>query len=80
MAVLKRKGDPLIQRIKILEFEMIEPKIIRPDSLGECRFDSPFKARRQRFYSDEDGVILWMSWSFSSWQAHAKNFSLIRKT
>ena len=36
---------------------MIEPKIIRPDSLGECKFDSPFQSKRQRFYSDEDGVI-----------------------
>ncbi len=32
-------------------------KIIPIDSLGECKFDSPFKAQRQKFYSDEDGVI-----------------------
>jgi len=32
-------------------------KIIPIDSLGECNADSPFKAKRQRFYSDEDGVI-----------------------
>jgi len=32
-------------------------KIIPIDSLGECKFDSPFKVKRQKFYSDEDGVI-----------------------
>lgn len=36
---------------------MIEPKMIRTDSLGECKYNSPFKAERQRFYSDDDGVI-----------------------
>ena len=33
-------------------------KIIPIDSLGECKIDSPLKAKdRQRFYSDSDGVI-----------------------
>ncbi len=32
-------------------------KIIPIDTLGECNVDSPFKAQRQKFYSDEDGVI-----------------------
>jgi len=32
-------------------------KIISIDTLGECKVDSPFKSKRQRFYSDEDGVI-----------------------
>ncbi len=36
---------------------MNQPKIIPIDSLGECKFNSPFKAKRQRFYSDDDGVI-----------------------
>ena len=32
---------------------MIEPKIIRPDSLGECKFDSPLKDDISRFYENE---------------------------
>jgi len=32
-------------------------KIIPIDALGGCKIDSPFKAQRQRFYSDDDGVI-----------------------
>ncbi len=33
-------------------------KIIPIDTLGECKVDSPFKAKcRQRFYNDADGVI-----------------------
>ncbi len=32
-------------------------KIIPIDSLGECKTDSPFQAKRQRFYGDDDGVI-----------------------
>lgn len=32
-------------------------RIIPIETLGEGRYDSPFKARRQRFYSDDDGVI-----------------------
>lgn len=32
-------------------------RIIPIETLGECKIDSPFKAGRSRFYSDEDGVI-----------------------
>lgn len=32
-------------------------RIISIDTLGEGKYDSPFKAKRQRFYSDDDGVI-----------------------
>lgn len=32
-------------------------RIIPIDTLGECKIDSPFKAQRQKFYSDHDGVI-----------------------
>lgn len=32
-------------------------KTISIDNLGDCRYNSPFKAKRQRFYTDEDGVI-----------------------
>ena len=32
-------------------------KVIPIDTLGECKFDSPFKAKRQNFYCDENGVI-----------------------
>lgn len=32
-------------------------KVISIDTLGECKYDSPFKAQRQQFYNDEDGVI-----------------------
>lgn len=31
--------------------------IVSIDTLGECKVDSPFQAKRQRFYSDENGVI-----------------------
>ena len=36
---------------------MSDLKVIRPDSLGECNYNSPYKANRQRFYSDDEGVI-----------------------
>jgi len=32
---------------------MIDPKIIRPDSLGECKFESPLVADISRFYENE---------------------------
>lgn len=32
-------------------------KIIPIDTLGECKVDSPYTAKRQRFYDDGDGVI-----------------------
>ena len=32
---------------------MTEPKIIRPDSLGECTYDSPLKEELSRFYENE---------------------------
>jgi len=32
-------------------------KIIPIDVLGDCTVDSPYQAKQQRFYSDEDGVI-----------------------
>lgn len=32
---------------------MIQPKIIRPDSLGECKYDSPLLADISRFYDNE---------------------------
>ena len=32
-------------------------KVICPDSLGECNYNSSCKADRQRFYSDDEGVI-----------------------
>jgi 6-phosphofructokinase 1 len=32
---------------------MSDPKIIRPDSLGECKYDSPLKADINRFYQNE---------------------------
>jgi len=32
-------------------------KMIPIDTLGKCHVDSPFKAKRHRFYKDEDGVI-----------------------
>lgn len=33
------------------------PKITPVDTLGECRYESPFKTNRQRFFTDNDGVI-----------------------
>ena len=32
-------------------------KIVPVDTLGECKIYSPFLARRQKFYTDADGVI-----------------------
>lgn len=32
-------------------------KVIPVDTLGEGKYDSPFKAKRQRFYTDDNGVI-----------------------
>jgi 6-phosphofructokinase 1 len=32
-------------------------KIIPIETLGECKIDSPFKAKKQKFFSDENGVI-----------------------
>ncbi|MDD2804011.1 MAG: ATP-dependent 6-phosphofructokinase [Elusimicrobiales bacterium] len=32
-------------------------KMIAVDTLGECRYDSPFKARYPKFFTDENGVI-----------------------
>ncbi|QHI69207.1 ATP-dependent 6-phosphofructokinase [Tichowtungia aerotolerans] len=32
---------------------MNDPKIIRPDSLGECKYDSPLKGSISRFYQNE---------------------------
>ena len=32
---------------------MSEPKIIRPDSLGECKYESPLKGAISRFYENE---------------------------
>jgi len=32
-------------------------KIIAVDTLGECRYDSPFKAKYPKFFTDDNGVI-----------------------
>ena len=32
-------------------------RIIPIDTLGECRIDSPFKAKKQKFFYDDNGVI-----------------------
>jgi 6-phosphofructokinase 1 len=32
-------------------------RIIAIDTLGECRYDSPFKAKRQHFFYDDNGLI-----------------------
>lgn len=32
-------------------------RIIPIDTLGECLHDSPFKAKRQKFFSDDNGVV-----------------------
>jgi len=32
-------------------------KMIPIDTLGECKVDSPFKARRQNFFNDDNGII-----------------------